>query len=420
VYGEFYGFRSEPFHVTPDASLVYLSEQHREAIGVMEYGLRERKGFIVLTGEVGVGKTTVLRHSLRRLDPDAAAIVYVVQPALSPRQLMALVWQELAEDPDTTNVPWIGDMGEVIRRLLFRLKELHDDGKIIVIVIDEAQTMPVETLESLRLLSNLETDKQKFVQIVLAGQPELEDKLERHELRQLNQRIAVRARLRELDRAESLAYVAYRLRMAAGRAVEPFDKGALRYIVGAAGGNPRRLNIFCDNALINGLGHRATTVTRRIAAEAIEPHLGDRRSGAFPLPFGLALPTRGPAFAALLVMALGVAFALGTQLVPAEPSRSPAFHASAPEDLRADNAGAAGDTAYTAAPAPAPSRSIAANWTARAGETLPQICTKAYGICTHRMIQALTAANPAIDPVNIAEGDTVALPIIENLKPVAR
>ncbi len=420
MYAEFYGFRSAPFHVTPDASLVYLSRQHREAIGVMEYGLRERKGFVVLTGEVGVGKTTVLRHSLRRLDAGAAAIVYVVQPALSPRQLLALVWQELADDPGAAGAPWIGDMGEVIRRLLFRLKELHDSGKTIVIVIDEAQTMPVETLESLRLLSNLETDKQKFVQIVLAGQPELEAMLARHELRQLNQRIAVRTRIHDLSRAESLAYIEFRMRMAAARPVAPFDRAALDYIVRAAGGNPRRLNIFCDNALINGLGHRAAIVTRRIAKEAIEPHLGTDGAGMFPLPFGLSLPARGPAFGAIAVVALGAAFALGTQLVPAESARAPAASGTAPLGLRSDAIASGADDVFAAAAGARASPSIAANWTARAGETLGQICVRAYGICSRSIVETLTAANPAIDPVNLAEGDSVALPVIENLRPIAR
>ncbi|MGH6990823.1 MAG: ExeA family protein, partial [Stellaceae bacterium] len=273
MYAEFYGFQTHPFHVTPDAGFLYLTKPHREAIGVIEYGLKQRKGFVVITGEVGVGKTTVLRYCLRRLDPRQAVIVYILQPALTPHQLLALLWQELSESDAEAHAPWTQDTGELIRHLLFRLKSLHDRGKLIVIVIDEAQNMPVETLESLRLLSNLESDKQKFLQIVLAGQPELEEKLARRELRQLNQRIAVRTRIPNLTPAESLSYIHFRLERAAGKRVEIFTRPALDYIIAKSDGNPRRINVFCDNALINGLGHRARLVGPRIVKDAIAPHL---------------------------------------------------------------------------------------------------------------------------------------------------
>ena len=444
MYAEFYGLRADPFHVTPDATLIFLTKAHREAIGVLEYGLRVRKGFVVLTGEVGVGKTTMLRHSLRRLDPATSAIVYVLQPSLTPHQLVSFIWEELTGEIDPVQQPWASDTGELIRRLLFRLKTLHDSGKLIVIVIDEAQNMPVETLESLRLLSNLESDKQKFLQIVLAGQPELDEKLARHELRQLNQRIAVRTRIGNLSTVEALAYIQYRLDIAAGRHLKIFTPSALAYIVAAAAGNPRRLNIFCDNALINGMGHRAAVVTREIAAEAIAPHLGRQRPGAGMLPAWLrdsvprALPVRYAALGMGAVIAFGLAVGLGTDLVSGEAAPRPvAWHARHDETLiatlpREDQpiadvtplapapttakpivTVAVANIAKPAPPAPLPVTS----YRVETQETLDELCKLSYGICGANMLRALALANPTIDPLHLIAGEIVYLPVIENLTP---
>lgn len=436
MYARFYGFRTEPFHVTPDASLVFLTAAHREAIGVLEYGLRVRKGFIVITGEVGVGKTTVLRHSLRRLDPANSAIVYVLQPALTPHQLLTFIWEELSGEADPIPQPWAADTGELIRRLLFRLKQLHTQGKLIVIVIDEAQNMPVETLESLRVLSNLENDKQKFIQIVLAGQPELDEKLARHELRQLNQRIAVRTRIGNLTPLDALSYVDFRIQAASGRPLEVFTHDALDYIVSRAGGNPRRLNIFCDNALINGMGHRAPVVTREIAREAVDPHLSADERAAFPtLPAWMTQPVppaRHLRYAVAGAVALA-AFALygGTDLFSATPPARPpsiarTHHEAAQiallprEDQPLPDIAPARDTLITApaAPAPALTPPPVATYKIENQDSLDQLCRLVYGICSRNMVQKLAAANPTIAPDKLIAGQTVYLPVIENLKPV--
>jgi type II secretory pathway predicted ATPase ExeA/phage tail protein X len=425
VYGEFYGFQTPPFHVTPDAGFLYLTKPHREAVGVVEYGLRQRKGFIVITGEVGVGKTTVLRYCLRRLDPSQTVIVYILQPALTPHQLLALLWQELAETDAEAQAPWTRDTGELIRHLLFRLKSLHDRGKLIVIVIDEAQNMPVETLESLRLLSNLESDRQKFLQIVLAGQPELDDKLARRELRQLNQRIAVRSRLPNLTPAESLTYIQYRMERAAGRRVDIFTRPALDYIIAKSGGNPRRINVFCDNALINGLGHRARLIGPKIVKEAIAPHLiGDAPEGhAFSALANLASVAKRErgraAIAALVVVGAAIWFGPGiwsngattasvagwsaTGHVAGAPSPQPGTQVAL-----ADDGLAADDAAFNAA------------YSVRSKETLAQLCQKVYAVCGGRMVRALLRANPGIDPKALRRGETIRLPVIENLKPDVR
>jgi type II secretory pathway predicted ATPase ExeA len=440
LYAKFFGFRTDPFHVTPDASLVFLTRAHREAIGVLEYGLRERKGFVVITGEVGVGKTTVLRHSLRRLDPTTSAIVYVLQPNLTPHQLVTFIWNELTGETDPGAAPSTLDPAELMRHLLFRLKALYDTGKLTVIVIDEAHSMPVETLESLRLLSNLETDKQKLVQIVLAGQPELDDKLARHELRQLNQRIAVRTRIDNLSKTEAIAYIQYRLDMAAGHHVEIFAKRALDYITTVSGGNPRRLNIFCDNALINALGYRERLVTRSIAAEAIEPHLGRER---------VARPMSGRyvALAASLLIAVGLGLGVGANLLqagPVVPSLvSRAQHltefvaalsgenltrhinhvtkliAALPSDKQAvpDVTPRLVDDKTTAMTALTVTRGKGTTYKVETEQTLAELCRLAYGVCGPDMVRTLARANPAIDPAHLMAGQAVDLPVIENLKP---
>jgi type II secretory pathway predicted ATPase ExeA len=442
VYADFYGFRADPFHVTPDASLLFLTKAHREAIGVLEYGLRVRKGFIVITGEVGVGKTTVLRHSLRRLDSATSAIVYVLQPALTPHQLLTFIWEELSGETDPVQQSWAADTGELIRRLLFRLKHLYNSGKLIVIVIDEAQNMPIETLESLRVLSNLESDKQKFLQIVLAGQPELDEKLARHELRQLNQRIAVRTCIGNLSPIEALAYIEFRLRIAAGKPVEIFTHSALDYIVAKSGGNPRRLNIFCDNALINGMGHRAAIVTREIAREAIAPHLSqDERDSLSFLPAWMTPASDVPwrsryaALGLIVVLGIGLYLHLGTDLVSGDASApSVAWHArhdtsliaalpsedeAVPDIAPSDNVASSGLTATVAiAPLVKAKPPPTARYTVETQDTLGQLCQLVYGICGKSMLQTLAWANPTIDPQRLIEGQTIYLPVIENLRPV--
>lgn len=447
MYKDYFGFRVDPFHVTPDSSMVFLTPGHREAIGVLEYGLRVRKGFVVITGEVGVGKTTVLRHCLRRLDPAHTAIVYVLQPGLTPHQLLGFIWEELAENDAAAQIAWSVDTGELIRRLLFRLKALHDQGKLIVIVIDEAQNMPAETLESLRLLSNLESDKQKFLQIILAGQPELDEKLGRRELRQLNQRIAVRAWISNLSYAESLAYIRFRLEMAAGHRVEVFTEAALDYIIAKAEGNPRRLNIFCDNALVNGLGHRVRIVDLGIAKEAIEPHLPrGRRRKKVRLPWlpgdilAPLVPTRQTAMAMGAVIAVGLVIGLGADLVPgvtasAEPdwqARNKIAYTDTnfSNDMTPDDSPGVGESpsglrdpavAQITLPAPAAkplAKPEVATYRVESQDTLSQLCLLTYGICGPTVLGALKHANPNVDPDHLVQGEPVRLPVIENLKPV--
>jgi general secretion pathway protein A len=263
MYLTFYGLHKNPFHTTPDPDFLYLSPSHKQALGSIIYGIQEKKGFVAVTGEVGLGKTTVLRSYLSHVDNGHNELIYLLNPNLSFIDLLKTVLGELKQDHIG------GDEPQLVSQLHQILIEQYRKGRPVLLIIDEAQNIPVATLESLRMLSNLETSKDKLIQIVLVGQPELADLLNRHELRQLNQRIAVRATIVPLAKNESYAYIRHRLAKAGSKGKKLFTNRALSLIVREAKGNPRRLNILCDNAFVTGLGYRKRPVTAGIAKEVI-------------------------------------------------------------------------------------------------------------------------------------------------------
>jgi general secretion pathway protein A len=269
MYDEFYGFKRTPFHVTPDPACLFLSDGHKDGIGAILYGVRARKGFICVTGDAGVGKTTTLRYCLAQLDHERHDIIYVVQPALAPRDFYILLYRELFGRKPARRYGVEMDEPSIVTAIHKRLFRIFDQQRCVVIVIDEAQNMPVETLEGLRVLSNLETDTEKLLQIILVGQTELEGKLSRRELRQLDQRIAVRAQIPTLTTTEALHYISHRVALAGRTAAEVFSYSALWSLVTAARGNARRLTMYCDNALMNGYGYGTGRVNHSIAREAV-------------------------------------------------------------------------------------------------------------------------------------------------------
>jgi general secretion pathway protein A len=268
MYETFYGISKAAFQITPDPEFLYLSPSHKEALGSIIYGIDQRKGFIVVLGEVGLGKTTVLRSYLNGRDRQRLTLVYVFNPNLSFHGLLETILKAVGVDdaPDSTH-----GMVECLHR---RVVDEYQNGRNVVLVVDEAQNMPVETLEQLRVLSNLETATDKLLQIVLVGQPEFADTLDRRELRQLRQRIAVRCTLSPLSERESEAYIEHRLNRAGATTSSVFTRGALRQIVDHARGVPRTLNIVCDNALVTGLGYRRKPVTRSVVQEVIRDLAG--------------------------------------------------------------------------------------------------------------------------------------------------
>ncbi len=263
MYLDYYGIDKEPFHITPDPEFLFLSTSHKEALGAMIYGVQQRKGFLAVTGEVGLGKTTVLRAFIENLDEAHVKTVIVFNANVSYKGLLKTIYRDLGLELSND------DVFEMVNGLHEALIEEYKADRNVVLIIDEAQNMPVETLENLRMLSNLETSKDKLLQILLIGQPELEAILDRPELRQLKQRLAVRARLEPLTADDSLKYIEQRLRKAGGESGEIFTKGALQTIVHEAKGVPRRINIICDNALVTGFGYNEKPVTKKIVLEVI-------------------------------------------------------------------------------------------------------------------------------------------------------
>jgi general secretion pathway protein A len=262
MYCDFYGLISEPFRTTPDADAVYFSPSHREALSSILYGIKERKGVIVVTGEVGVGKTTILRRYLKTAEPLAQKTIHLYNPNITFERLLITILTQLGTETR-------GEASEMVSRLHELALAEQSRDSTVVLIIDEAQCMPLETLEGIRMLSNLETANEKLVQIVLMGQPELETVLDRHELRHVRERIAVRARILPLTQAESAEYIQHRLIQVSREQRSIFSSGAVASIIKTAEGIPRRLNIVCDNALIAGFRLRQPIISRTIAKQVI-------------------------------------------------------------------------------------------------------------------------------------------------------
>ncbi|GJL64716.1 MAG: hypothetical protein NPIRA04_33700 [Nitrospirales bacterium] len=229
----------------------------------MIYGIEERQGFITIIGEVGVGKTTILRTLLERLDSSQDRAIYIYNPNLTFNSLLKCILNELGHE--STDL----DSSAMVEQLQGVLIQEYQKGGTIVLLIDEAQNMPLDTLENLRMLSNLETTTDKLLQIVLIGQPELESLLNQDALRQLKQRITIRTTIRALTKAESFDYIQYRLAKAGARSSTIFSKPALKLIIQEAQGIPRRLNILCDNTLLTGYAYQLKPIPGKIAKEVI-------------------------------------------------------------------------------------------------------------------------------------------------------
>jgi len=245
VYLEYYGLKEPPFNITPNPRFLFFSAKHREAFNHLLYGIRERKGFVQLTGEVGAGKTTLCRALLEQLGPSFSTAL-ILNPILNADQLVKAVGMEL-------NLPVKGlDRLEVVAEINRFLLQQVELGKDTVLIIDEAQDLTPELLEQVRLLSNLETDERKLLQIVLMGQPELRDRLNDHGLRQLRQRITIRYHLNPLRRNEIGQYVQHRLQVSGANGAPYFTSAALWRIYNYSKGIPRLINAICDKCLLAG------------------------------------------------------------------------------------------------------------------------------------------------------------------------
>ncbi len=244
MYQSFYGFKEMPFNITPDPRFLYLSPTHQEALQHLKYGIAERKGFIVLVGEVGCGKTTLCRRFLNELDPARYDTALILNPRITETQMLKAILTDLGE------TKFARTQNDLVAQMNRVLLERIDRGRDIVLIIDEAQNLKFDVLEQIRLLSNLETDKQKLLQIVLMGQPELKTVLAREELRQLRQRILVHYELHPLSLLDMQHYIQHRLSLAGGTGRPAFTRWALRAIHRKSKGIPRIVNNLCDKALL--------------------------------------------------------------------------------------------------------------------------------------------------------------------------
>lgn len=269
MYLNYFNLKREPFNVTPDPELLFLSPSHKEALAAVIIGVNRRKGFVAIIGEVGVGKTTIIRSFLNRIssmgsiNKQLVKTIYLFNANISFKPLLKTIYKDMGY------IPQSDDVCSMVDQLHQILIEEYKAGCNVVLIIDEAQNMPIETLENLRMLSNLETSTDKLIQVILTGQPEFEHKLNQHTLRQLKQRIAIRVKITPLSKSESYAYINHRLSRTVIKDPDIFTRGALNRIVREAEGIPRNINILCDNCLVTSFGRQQGKVSSKVAKEII-------------------------------------------------------------------------------------------------------------------------------------------------------
>ncbi len=263
MYAEFYGLRELPFALTPDPRFIYFTPSHTEVMANLHYGIESGKGLIVVTGEVGTGKTTILRWMMQRLDR-TVLVAYIFNPRLSVQEFYQHVAALLDVQKWQTKSELLVELGRA-------LESRHSRGLRTVLIIDEAQGLSTHVLEEIRLLSNFESDTAKQLQIVLTGQPELREILNRAELRQLKQRIALRCVIKPLPNVEETdRYITSRLLVAGAERTDVFSPGAIDYVFRCSEGIPRNINNLCDNALLTGYAASETTISRATIEEVAE------------------------------------------------------------------------------------------------------------------------------------------------------
>jgi general secretion pathway protein A len=412
MYLNYFRFKKEPFNITPDPEFLYLSPAHREALAAIIYGVEQRKGFVAIVGEVGVGKTTILRSFLDRIDRKQLRPIYLFNANISFGNLLKVIYRELglATSPDN-----LFDMVDFLHEQL--IKE-YAQGRNIVLIIDEAHNMPVETLENLRMLSNLETTKEKLIQIVFSAQPEFEQLLDKKELRQLKQRIAVKSTIRPLSREESLAYIKHRLALAVSGTTSIFASGAMKLIADHAKGIPRSINILCDNSLITSYGYKRHMVNERIAREIIADFDKTGRAAARWWPVFAAVCVTVSCAGGLYLYAAS-SFLNGGQSLPAKSVR-----------LSIDRA-AEGNQPHQPFPRqgdrPAPAVRADAesditgqepqgmvSTTIKKGDTLAKLIVDRYGYVNRKALELVKQNNPMIKDENrIVEGERIQFPAVD-------
>jgi general secretion pathway protein A len=297
MYESFFALKEKPFALTPNPRFLFLSKTHNEVYAHLIYGIESRAGFVEVTGEVGTGKTTILRTLLSHLDESKYRVAFIFNPKLTAFELLRNINREFGVDDEGASNP------DLIHALNAFLLAENEAGRTPILVIDEAQNLSGEVLEQIRLLSNLETEDDKLIQVILVGQPELRHHLSDHSLRQLNQRIAVRYQLRPLNREETASYVLHRLNIAGRPDGNLFSAAALKRVFTCSGGIPRRVNLICDRSLLTAYSEERGVISARDVNQAVKElaGMGEGAQSNFEMPWK-ALTF---AVAAVLVMLIG-------------------------------------------------------------------------------------------------------------------
>jgi general secretion pathway protein A len=350
MYASFFGLKHDPFSIAPDPRYLYMSKRHREALAHLLYGVKGGGGFVLLSGEIGAGKTTVCRCFLEQI-PKRTNVAYIFNPKLTVDELLQSVCKEFSvEVPVRDRAPSVKDHVDALNDYLLRT---HAVGQNNILIIDEAQMLSPEVLEQLRLLTNLETNEKKLLQIVLIGQPELRDMLARPELEQLAQRVIARFHLKALSPNETLQYIRHRLSVAGLTRSGPFERDALHRIQVLSRGIPRRINLLCDRAMLGAYARGTHRIGREIVDRAAAEVFGRSESTLAPAaaaPQRLALLALGIVAVAVLAAWIGWWLALERQGRPAVPG---AVHAASATGAARADAGASGVASTGASGVPA-------------------------------------------------------------------
>jgi general secretion pathway protein A len=351
MYAAHFGLKREPFSIAPDPRYLFMSERHREALAHLLYGVRGGGGFVLLTGEIGAGKTTVCRCFLEQV-PKRTNVAYIFNPKLTALELLQSVCEEFritvtARDGTAATLK---DHVDALNEYLLRT---HAAGQNSVLIIDEAQNLSPDVLEQLRLLTNLETNERKLLQIILIGQPELRDMLARPELEQLAQRVVARFHLDPLAEEETAHYIKHRLSVAGMSGLIPFDRDARHRIFELTRGVPRRINLLCDRALLGAYASGRQRVDRTIVDKAASEVFDIGRNGAPWWQRRPAVLAGGISVGALVIGGVALALVSGPRR-SAVTTVAPAASAASAAASTADAAASAPATPVAAASAPAP------------------------------------------------------------------
>lgn len=347
MYDNFFRFKEKPFSLTPDPKFLYLSKQYQGALDHMLYGIKQREGFMVIAGDVGTGKTTLCRCLLDRLDEDVE-VALILNPMLSDMDLLRNIIHDLRIKPVSAQQPvgviedgstgdeiqiefdpetpssedlnhqdhvWINNASkkELIDALNVFLLNRHEQGRSTVLIVDEAQNLSLDVMEQVRILSNIETEKDKLLQIIFVGQLELNEKLKLPTLKQLNQRISIRYKISPLDLEGTKNYIGHRILVAGASSPVTFTRSALKEIFNYSNGYPRLINLVCDRALLAGYNQQVETIDRQQVCEAIRSLLGEDNKNYF---FNRFIKTQLPLVASVLFFIAGLTFFILSKMEP--------------------------------------------------------------------------------------------------------